>query len=99
MTKPSAPRLSASPNPTRSRRPWSRAIYADESYLNRIEERVAEKQLVAFVLEHAQGKCAKKHLSDIMTGQALPPREGEPPAASAAAQVGDGGSTEDDPSA
>ena len=77
----------------------ARAIMQDESYLNRIEERVAEKQLVAFVLEHAQVNVLKSTYQDIMTGQALPPREGEPPAASAAAQDGDGGSTKDDPSA
>jgi len=68
----------------------ARSIYQDESYLDRIEERVAENQLVDFVLAQAQVNVLKSTYPDIVAGQALPPPEGEPPAASAGERDGAG---------
>ena len=68
----------------------ARSIYQDEGYLNRIEERVAEKQVVAFILDQAKVNVLKSTYQDIVTGQALPPPEGESPAASTGEQD-DGG--------
>ena len=68
----------------------ARSIYQDEGYLNRIEERVAEKQVVAFILDQAKVNVLKSSYQDIVTGQALPPPEGESPAASTGEQD-DGG--------
>ena len=66
----------------------ARSIYQDESYLNRIEERVAEQQVVTFILDQAKVNVLKSTYQDIVTGQVLPPPEGESPAASAGEQDG-----------
>ena len=63
----------------------ARSIYQDESYLSRIEERVAENQVVAFVLDQAKVNVLKSTYQDIVTGQALPPAKDAPPEASSGA--------------
>ena len=74
----------------------ARSIYQDEGYLNRIEERVAENQVVAFILDQAKVNVLKSTYQDIVTGQALPPPEDESSAASASAQDdGNAGATKD----
>ncbi|MYH15466.1 MAG: trigger factor [Gammaproteobacteria bacterium] len=78
----------------------ARSIYQDEGYLNRIEERVAENQVVAFILDQAKVNVLKSTYQDIVTGQALPPPEDESSAASPGEQDGGGaGVTEDGSSA
>ena len=59
----------------------ARSIYQEESALNRIEERVMEQQVVAFILDRANVNVLKSTYQDIVTGQALPPVEEEPSAA------------------
>ena len=68
----------------------ARSIYQDEGYLNRIEERVAENQVVAFILDQAKVNVLKSTYQDIVTGQALPPPEDESSAASPGEQDGGG---------
>ena len=72
----------------------ARSIYQDESYLNRIEERVAENQLVAFILDQAKVNVLKSTYQDIVSGQALPPVEEEAPEASAGEQAGGSAASE-----
>ena len=76
----------------------ARSIYQDESYLSRIEERVAENQVVAFILEQAKVNVLKSTYQDIVTGRALPPLEDEAPEASEEEPAG-GGLSEDEASA
>ena len=56
----------------------ARSIYQEESALSRIEERVMEQQVVAFILDRANVNVLKSTYQDIVTGQALPPVEEEP---------------------
>ena len=71
----------------------ARSIYQDESYLDRIEERVAERQLVAFVLEQAKASVLKSTYQEIVAGQALPLKE-ESPAAPAGGRDGGAGAAD-----
>ena len=68
----------------------ARSIYQDESYLNRIEERVAENQVVAFILDQAKVNVLKSTYQDIVTGRALAPPKAESPAVSTDGRAGGG---------
>ena len=74
----------------------ARSIYQDEGYLNRIEERVAENQVVAFILDRAQVNVLKSTYQDIVTGQALPAAKDEAPEAAAGEQAGGGAAAAED---
>ena len=74
----------------------ARSIYQDEGYLNRIEQRVAENQVVAFVLEQADVNVLKTTYQDIVTGQALSLPEDESPPASPGEQDGGGADAAED---